>query len=440
MSTDKWKITNHIIPTSHLRGYPRGAVSDAPSRPLRLAVKQFTPLSNTSPSPGDVTLIVCGGLGASKESLEPFFDALLSRFENRNRNDKGGSGFRIRNIWIADPWNIAASYVLNEGLVGDEPHWLDHARDLYHMINTCQASMPPPIIGVGESWGAGQMFMLSTWHPRIFTGILALDPGLGPGLPVKGEDGQTRPVNWHAPPKYYPSPMISRRRDRWGSREEAEKHLGRSPYYKQMDARVREKAFAAELWEVADETGTYVTTTTPKSVEAHYWGRADPPLKGIPPYPPHEQPIPASRVVPGLFILEGPMLQEAIKHVPCSVHFVWGEKSFISTRAGLKEAIYQRLGTAEMAGGGTEKGQATHTTVKGSDHNVSLIKPDETAEASKEWLETILGRWKKDWQARQNGPAFEKKLSDDWMERVHALDKLDKAPVSHSVIPSKEKL
>ncbi|KAF2104197.1 hypothetical protein NA57DRAFT_70414 [Rhizodiscina lignyota] len=424
MSTDKWKVTKHMTTASNLRGYPRGAVSDFLPRPLRLAVKQFTPLNNISPSPGDVTLIVSGGICASKESFEPFFDALLSQSEKQNQDGKQDAAFRIRNIWIADPWNVAESYRLNEDLVGDEPHWLDHTRDLYHLINTFQSQLPPPIIGVGESWGAGHMIVLSTWHPRLFAGILALEPALGPGHPLMGADFNTRVVNWPAPPKFFPGAMVSRRPDRWATMDDAKRHLNKTPYYAQMDPRVREKAFAAELREVSDESSSYVTLATPKFVEAHHWGRGDPPLKGIPPYPPYEAPIPASRVVQGFHILEGPMFHEASKHVPCPVHFVWGNKSFLSNVPDFKESFYRRFGSAELAGGGMEKGQLTSTTVDGAGHAVSLIKPEETAEASVEWLNEMSRRWKEDWEARKKGPPFEKKLSDDWMDRVRALDKL----------------
>ncbi len=76
----------------------------------------------------------------------------------------------------------AASYVLNEDVIGEDLNWIDHARHLTHMINYFQKQMPPPIFGMGESWGVGPMFMLSSWHPRLFTGILAIEPALGPSL------------------------------------------------------------------------------------------------------------------------------------------------------------------------------------------------------------------------------------------------------------------
>lgn len=49
--------------------------------------------------------------------------------------------------------NHGALYLLNEDIIGDEPHWLDSARDLLYIVITFSDQMPPPIYGVGQSWG-----------------------------------------------------------------------------------------------------------------------------------------------------------------------------------------------------------------------------------------------------------------------------------------------
>lgn len=37
--------------------------------------------------------------------------------------------------------------------------WIDHSRDLLHMINHFREEMPQPIVGVGHSMGAGQLLV-----------------------------------------------------------------------------------------------------------------------------------------------------------------------------------------------------------------------------------------------------------------------------------------
>jgi len=417
MSKEKWKITEHIVRAAHLRGFIRSAVVETSEKAVRIAVKQYTPLSNPSPSKGDVTLVMSGGIGVNKEAFEPFFDALLNAAEKTQ-------SFKIRSVWCADPWNTGASYLLNEDLIGDEPHWLDHSRDLYHFINTFQDQMPPPIIGMGESWGVGHMVMISTWHPRLFSGILALEPALGPGHPLRTNGTKTQIRNWPSAPKHYPAALVSRRKDRWKNMEEAVAHLSKSPFYADMDKRARDKAIQYDLRQMNDESGSYVTLATPKRVEAQYWGRPDPPFEGIPPYPPYEAPINESRVVKGFYRPEGVIFNEAVHHVPCPTLLVWGGKSFISRISDFKESYARRWGSAMMGGGGLEAGQVSQAFVEKAGHAISLHKPDETAEVSVSWIGEMAKKWMEDCDLRRTAVPFEKKLSEEWMGRVNELSKL----------------
>lgn len=417
MSTDKWKITELNVPAAHTRGFARGSVDAFQDSQIRLAVKQYTPLRNLSPSRGDVTIIFSGGIGVPKEVFEPFYDALLTLSE------KNGN-FRIRSIWSADSWNTAGSYTLNKDLVGDDPHWLDHSRDLYHLINVFQADMPPPIIGMGESWGVGHFVMMNVWHPRLLAGILALEPALGPGLPLRNsKTGEERHMPWPTAPKYSPVAMVSRRPDRWKTRAEAEKHLSKSQFYAAMDPRARALALKHDLREASDETGQYVTLTTPKSVEAQYWARIDPPLEGIPPYPAYEQPTTSSRPVPGFYRPEGPLFHEAMRHVTCPVHFVCGDKSHLSTVPDFKESSLRRCGDADTAGG-SKVVKLSQAMVPGAGHAVTLHRPEGSAEASVPWLAETVRAWMEDYEKRRTGRPFEKTLSRQWMERVKKLEGL----------------
>lgn len=77
-----------------------------------MAVKQYTPLSNTSPIPGDITIIAAHANGFPKELYEPLWDELLKRCQQ--------FGFGIRGIWIADVVNQGSSSVLNEDKLGND--------------------------------------------------------------------------------------------------------------------------------------------------------------------------------------------------------------------------------------------------------------------------------------------------------------------------------
>ncbi|KAI0147480.1 prolyl aminopeptidase-like protein [Xylariaceae sp. FL1272] len=104
--------------------------------------------------PGDVTIIGAHGNGFSEGSLR----ALGVRSACQSITH----GFRIRGIWIADVAYHGHSYALDEQLLGNDPGWADHARDLLHMTNVFRADTPRPI--------------LAMMHPRLFSVRVLYDP------------------------------------------------------------------------------------------------------------------------------------------------------------------------------------------------------------------------------------------------------------------------
>lgn len=56
MSSSHFAVTEHTLPGSHIRGYPL-ATAETHEDVLNLAIKQYTPKDNTTPQPGDVTII-----------------------------------------------------------------------------------------------------------------------------------------------------------------------------------------------------------------------------------------------------------------------------------------------------------------------------------------------------------------------------------------------
>lgn len=60
-----FRIVEHVVPGQYLREYPR-ATSTSQEETLYLAVKQYIPLDNPEPRPGDVTFIAAHANGFPK--------------------------------------------------------------------------------------------------------------------------------------------------------------------------------------------------------------------------------------------------------------------------------------------------------------------------------------------------------------------------------------
>ena len=80
-------VIEHIVPCQHIRDYPH-AVLDDQETVLNLHVKQYIPVDNPDPQPGDVTIIGAHANGFPKELYEPLWEDLLAQSRQHN--------FRIR--------------------------------------------------------------------------------------------------------------------------------------------------------------------------------------------------------------------------------------------------------------------------------------------------------------------------------------------------------
>jgi hypothetical protein len=111
MSSHLFRIKDRTLEASHIRSYPRTAATTQ-EEVLHLAIKQYTPLNNPNPKPGDITIIAAHANAFPKELYEPLWDELLQRC--------GQYGFRIRSIWIADVAHQGQSSILNEDKLGND--------------------------------------------------------------------------------------------------------------------------------------------------------------------------------------------------------------------------------------------------------------------------------------------------------------------------------
>ena len=112
MSSALFNTKTHYVDSSHVRQYPH-TLANEQEDVLKIAIKQYTPLSNLSPQPGDVSIIAAHANGVGKELYEPLWDELL-------RLSVQADSFRIRNVWMADVAWQGESGVLNEQKLGND--------------------------------------------------------------------------------------------------------------------------------------------------------------------------------------------------------------------------------------------------------------------------------------------------------------------------------
>ncbi|KAF4634054.1 hypothetical protein G7Y89_g4067 [Cudoniella acicularis] len=240
MSSSIFEIKEHTVECQHIREYTR-ATADSQEAVLHLAVKQYTPLDNLKPQSGDVTIIGAHANGFPKATLSKFIHELVL-IVIRNYMSPFGTTYTHR-----------LNGVLNEQLLGDDPSWFDHSRDLLHMINIHRASMPMPILGMGHSFGGNILCNLAFMHPRLLSTVILMDPV----------------IQQHASAPKGPSPARSSafRRDLWPSREEAIAAFRKSKFYSTWDPRVFDRWCKYGIRETPtniypNEKGAVTLTTT----------------------------------------------------------------------------------------------------------------------------------------------------------------------------------
>ena len=405
MAAGPFIVQEHVIPASFIRGYERGVQDEASDEGLRLSVKQYTPRNNASPKLGDPTIIFTHGSGIAKEAYEPMLEALL--------NTEGNSSIQIRSIWSIDSVQSGASYILNEGVIGDEVHIFDHSRDILHTINHFQSAMKPPLIGIAHSLGAGQILTASSYHPRLFDAVVAIEPGV--------ESGYDAPVSF---PKAITVQLMlnARRRDDWPSREDACKQLRKSPLYAGWDARAFDLEMQYGLRDVndADKKGnTRVTLTTPNVMQLATDPRPDPPLQGRTPAADYASRYRNGLVIPGFYRTEPRAVYEQLASLSNHILYISGKQS--PTNPHLRDKIVRHTQSAVM---GDEKLLASRVVldiIPNAGHCVPLERPEATAAVIRRELARWRQRWLQEYDARKSQAPFSKKVDPELLARVAKL-------------------
>ncbi|KAF1956206.1 hypothetical protein CC80DRAFT_525706 [Byssothecium circinans] len=395
MSSEYYRIDEHVLEASHIRSFPR-TTSTTQEEVLHLAIKQYTPLSNTKPQPGDITIIAAHANAFPKELYEPLWDELLRVSKAHN--------FNIRGIWIADTVHQGQSGILNEKKLGNDPAWLDHSRDLLHMVNTFRSQMPRPIIGVGHSMGGAQLAYLALLHPRLFETLILLDPVINKGISISGN--------------VTPAHASSNRRDRWPSREEAAESMLRSKFYQAWDKRVFDRWIQYGLRELPtvlypEERKTQpkeVTLTTTKHQEVMTFLRPNFPFRpGVDTEPSSSEYSTANptainrRTHPDLLLTpvaqapfyrgESMIVFQQLPHLRPSVFYIFGSLSSLTLNP---EDIREKMaltGAGDGGSGGEKEGRVASVMVQGAGHLIPMEKVEESATHMGKWLEKEIARW-----------------------------------------------
>ena len=405
-------IVEHIVPCSHIREYPR-AVLDAQETVLHLHVKQYIPIDNPKPQSGDVTIIAAHANGFPKELYEPLWEDLHARSKSHN--------FCIRSIWISDVAQQGASGVLNEDLLGNDPGWNDHPRDLLHFINTHREQMPRPIIGIGHSMGGHNLASVAYIHPRLFSTLILIDPVIQIHASVPQQHGPN------------PAQLSTYRRDIWPSRTAAAQSFKSSPFYKRWDPRVLDRWIKHGLRDLptfthpldsSTTTSDKVTLTTTKHQEVFTFLR--PNYEG---YGHNGKPVnrdthadlhPSSPMVTPFYRGEGIQAYNRLPELRPSVLYVFGEDSDVGKPEAC-EAKMKYTGIGVGGSGGAAAGRVKSVTYEGIGHLIAMEAVDRTASDCAAWIETELKRWReeedaleREWRSR---PRLERQMVDERWKR-----------------------
>jgi pimeloyl-ACP methyl ester carboxylesterase len=407
-------VVEHIVPAQHIRDFPR-AVLDEEETVLHLHVKQYIPIDNPEPGPGDITIIGAHANGFPKELYEPLWEDLQHKSKKHN--------FRIRSIWIADVAHQGWSSVLNEKHLGNDPSWFDHSRDLLHLINTKRDLMPQPIIGMGHSMGGAQLVNLAYMHPRLFRTLVLIDPVIQIYATVPAHVGPN------------PAQLSTFRRDVWPSREEAAKGFKASKFYQRWDSRVLDRWIQYGLRDLptglhpvdpSQPTSKQVTLTTPKHQEVFTFLRPNYDHEGA-----NGKPVnlkvrpdlnPAMPALGNFYRSEGPATFMRLGELRPTAFYVFGAESDIGKPEGPDKKV-PLTGIGPGGSGGEQKGKVKSVTYEGVGHLIAMEAVDRLAEDAASWIGKEIQGWrddqeelKKTWRSR---PRKERQMVDElWKEKV----------------------
>lgn len=312
------------------------------------------------------------------------------------------------------------------------------------MINVFRDEMQDPLIGIGHSMGAAQMYLihryslatlaqgltlpqisahLSTLHPRLFASLILIEPQIHDGVSRASIVALFQ--------------VVGRRREHWRSRAEAEKSMRRNPFFANWNARAIDRLVK---FSVVDDRQSVISTTidgasqpkvrtsTSRSMELALLAR--PNLDGvgtspkIPKWttsvpdldPKAKDTYPFYRSEPTAIFRLLPMLRPSVLWV-CSAQSS-------SSPPAVREDWLNLTGTGIGGSGGASSGRVKMHIIPGDRHTLPMDDMmGEVVRISREWLQAEMRNWQ-----QTHGES-----SRRWVERS-TEDKQALRPVFRDVI------
>lgn len=295
------------------------------------------------------------------------------------------------------------------------------------MVNHFRRQIIMPVFGFAHSLGGVSMIQLSLLHPRLFQGLILIDPIVRARPSIDGLTMQT-------------AYLSTLRKDRWPSRESAAKQLRSTAFYKSWDPRVLELFIQHSLRTVEKEGNTAgraddgmnpVVLTTTKAQEAFSAAR--------PAYPPdHNAPlrsfVPSRLTHPDLVGTNatGHIYAEPVPFYRPEGNFIFAQLPQVRPRVLIlspassnvtstleRAEVLSAIGRGPGGSGGVDENAVREIVIDKTDHFFPFSQPALAAENMMIWLKESFDNWEAHeataWKYWASKPDEEKRsLNNDW--------------------------
>lgn len=404
-----FEVKERVFQGQHIREYPN-ALAHSQEDAVLLHAKQYIPRPESRPSPrrdptsprdDGLTIICFHANGYHKELYEPLLDELLAQLHRHK--------VRVHSIWMPDQAYMGASRSLNAQILGNEPHWWDFSRDILCMVNSFRAEMRRPIVGLGHSMGADQAVAVSHYHPRVFEGLVLVDPSM--------TDGWAKSIG----------KMIKfslRKPHQYRSRHEAESSIATDPFLKDWDKRVLQRYAQtnfcdADAPSASDRAGTVSTLTHPHIETMHLIRpnldvestNSPPSLSDLLKHPDLN---PRAEITAPIYTSPTNLAMSWLPSLRPPVLYIYGKGSQVVPADAIpkREAI---TGAGVGGSGGRRLGQVRAVTLEGG-HMLPMTNPAGTAAEAARFLAGLFEEWRgreRAWRVERAGKTLGEKQSLD---------------------------